>query len=53
MTTNDDKASKIRTCFRAVAIAKKALVLVHDVCEFVDEHALPKKPDENEKEPPR
>lgn len=49
----DDRADKIRPFFKVVAIAKKVLVLVHDVCEFVDEHALPKKPDENEKEPPR
>lgn len=36
---SDDRASKIRRFFKAVDIARKVLVLVHDVCEFLDEHA--------------
>lgn len=48
---NNDKATKIRTFFKAVGIAKKVLVLVHDVCEFLEEHALPKEEEPEEKEP--
>lgn len=47
---SDDRASKIRRFFKAVDIARKVLVLVHDVCKFLDEHALPEKPDDEEDE---
>ena len=46
-----DRVAQVRAVFKVIGITKRALLVLHDLCELIDEHALPPRPEDGDKSP--